>query len=107
MIQHLGQRPRRAVELWCLAVAAGLTAYFTVFMFFLVLESLEFGDVSPGMVPVPLWLPQSMMNLGLLVLTIALLDEFVSVLTGRGPSYEGAEEALLRESDPAPMADGS
>ena len=106
VIQHLGKKPRRGIELWCIAVAAALTTYFTVFMFLLVLESLEFGDVSPGMVPVPLWLPQSMMNLGLLVLTIALIDEFVCVLTGRAPSYEGTEDALLRESDPAAMAEG-
>ncbi len=107
VIQHLGHRQRHAIELWCIAVAAGLTAFFTVFMFLLVLESLEFGDVSPGMVPVPLWLPQSMMNLGLLVLTVALVDEFVCVLTGRAPSYEGTEDALLRDKNPTVVTDGS
>jgi len=97
LLHHLSAPHRRLVELWCVAVSAGLTAYFTVYMALLVQESVVYGDVSPGMVPVPLWLPQSAMALGLLVLTIALLDEFVTLLGGGVASYEGTEDALLHE----------
>ncbi len=51
------------------------------------LESLEYGDVSPGMVPVALWIPQSAMALGLVILTISLLDSFVEALRGQVPAY--------------------
>ncbi len=98
LIQHLSGRPRRAIELWCLGSAAMLTAYFTWFLIALVFESLKFGDVSPGMVPVPLWIPQSGMALGLVVLTIALFDELVTVLRGGRPSYQGKGESLMAEA---------
>lgn len=107
LIQHLSGRPRRAIELWCLGSAAMLTAYFTWFLIALVFESLEFGDVSPGMVPVPLWIPQSGMALGLVVLTIALVDELVTVLRGGRPSYQGKGESLMAEvSEPEPGTSG-
>ncbi len=105
IIQNLGGRPRRLVELWCLAVAALLVGYFALYTFFLVAESLTFGDLSFGMVAVPLWLPQMTMALGLLVLTVALVDEFVAVLRGRRPSYQDAATELS-EAGPSPPAPG-
>lgn len=93
LIGRLAPRPRRRVELWCLAAGAALAGYFTWSSLRLVLESLEFGDVSPGMVPVPLWIPQAAVTLGLAVFTLALLDELVSVARGRPPGYLPAEEA--------------
>lgn len=106
IIQNLDGRPRRLLELWCLAVAASLVGYFTFYTFFLVAESITFGDLSYGMVPVPLWLPQTAVAVGLLVLTVALVDEFVAVLRGRRPSYQdGATE--LSEAGPSHPAPGS
>jgi TRAP-type C4-dicarboxylate transport system permease small subunit len=49
--------------------------------------SFELDDVSQGLVPVKLWIPQSAMALGLWILLIALLDDFVLTLRGRTPSY--------------------
>jgi hypothetical protein len=39
------------------------------------------------------------MLLGLVILSIALLDELVSVLRGGVPSYESKGEKLLRDKD--------
>lgn len=88
LITHVHGRARRAMELSCVAVALAVSAYFAWFTFDLVLESLEYGDVSPGMVPVSLWIPQLSLALGLVVLVIALLDEFVCVARGGEPGYE-------------------
>lgn len=99
LIQHLGDQARRLVELWCLLLAGALSGYFTYFILNLVRESLEFGDVSTGIVPVPLWIPQLAMGLGLIVLTVALIDEFVGVLRGRRPSYQGRGEGLMVDAD--------
>jgi TRAP-type C4-dicarboxylate transport system permease small subunit len=93
IIQHITGSRRRWIELWCIGAAAGITAYFAYFAIRLVLESIEFGDVSPGMVPVPLWLPQTTIGVGLVILVIALVDEFVSVLRGNEPSYETTADA--------------
>lgn len=88
LITHLGGGARRLMELGCIAVALAVSAYFAWFMFDLVLESFEYDDVSPGMVPVKLWIPQLSLALGLVVLVVALLDEFVCVAMGRQPGYE-------------------
>lgn len=97
IIQRLSGRPRRAVELWCTGLAAVLAVYFAFFTVMLVWDSFRFGDLSPGLVPVPLWLPQSAVALGLVILAIALIDEFCAVARGANPSYEGQEDALLAE----------
>lgn len=88
IIHNLPPRARRFIELWCTAVAGSMTGYFAWYATQLVLESLRFNDLSPGIVPVPLWIPQMPVALGLAVLTIALADDFVRVLRGKLPTYE-------------------
>lgn len=88
-IRRITEARRPWIELWCVTVGAGISGFFTWFAFSLMLESIEFGDVSPGMVPVPLWIPQGAVTLGLLVLTIAFVDEVVMILNGKTPSYRG------------------
>ncbi|WP_316979335.1 TRAP transporter small permease [Shumkonia mesophila] len=87
IIQTLSTAQRRFVEIWCAGLGAVLSAYFAVYTVGLVVESIEFGDVSPGMVALPLWIPQVPMAIGLIVLTVALVDEFFEALAGREPSY--------------------
>ena len=82
LVQRLRPRWRRRAEWWSSGFGAFLTAYFSWYMADLVLQSWRFGDVSPGIVSVPLWIPQSAMAVGLIVLTIALVDMFVTVVTG-------------------------
>lgn len=90
---------RRVIEVWCCALG-GLTAgYFTWWAGALTLESWRFGDMSFGMVPVPLWIPQSAMVLGLAVLTVSFLDELAGVLRGRTPSFEAAGTALAQAGE--------
>ena len=93
LLAHLPPRVRHAAELWCVAAALFVSGYFAWYAFGLVGESLEFRDVSSGIVPVPLWLPQSVMALGLSVLTLAFADELWQLLRGRPTSYAEAEAA--------------
>jgi TRAP-type C4-dicarboxylate transport system permease small subunit len=94
VLQNLPTRPRVAVEAWCLAAACGLSGYFAWYTAGLVRESHAFGDVSSGMVAVPLWIPQTAMLAGLIVLTIALADELQAVLRGRRPTYLDEQSAF-------------
>lgn len=87
VLQRFGIGARRVAELWCVAMSAAVSVYFTWYTVGLVLESIQFGDLSPGIVPVPLWIPQAAMAVGLAVLAIALLDELVSLLRGGVPRY--------------------
>ena len=91
--RHTG-RNRRAIEIWCLVFAAAFSAFFAFHAVLLVLDSHAFGEVSVGMVPVPLWIPQGFMAFGLVVLAIAVLDDLVRVLRGGGPSYRDMEGSL-------------
>ncbi len=99
VITNLNKRVRHFFEIWCLLLASLVTIYFSWYTLFLVLDSFEYQDLSSGMVAVPLWIPQSAMLVGLLILAIALLDEFILSLSGKKPSYVGAGEKLLGNDD--------
>ena len=88
---------KKAIELWCTGVAALAMGYFAVNAVYFAYESFVFGDISPGLIAAPFWIPQSSMALGAVILTIALIDEFVLVLKGGEPSYEENIEAVLAD----------
>jgi len=85
---------RRVIELWCIGITLVVLAALTYQAVLLAHGSFVFGDLSPGLMAVPFWIPQSGMALGVAILTIALADEFVCVLLRGGtPTY------LQTESD--------
>ncbi len=90
VLHHMHGAPRRALEIACLAVATFLVGLFAWFTCDMTLTSYELNDVSQGLVPVPLWIPQSGMALGLVVLAVAFVDDLVAMLRGRRTSYETA-----------------
>ena len=87
VLRYLGVSPRRWVECFCLLVGASLTGYFSWYAFRLVWDSFQFGDLAFGMIPLPLWIPQSAMVLGSVALFIALLDDLVRAIAGHSVSY--------------------
>ncbi len=99
VIGRLPSGIRKAVEFWCVLVAAGISVYFSWYTAALAWESYKYHDLSPGMVAVPIWIPQSAMLLGLLVLSLALVEELFSILSGKQPSYAGKGEKLLVDDE--------
>ena len=97
VIGNLPKKVQRMIEGWCIGVASAITLYFTWYTAKLTYESYAYHDLSPGMVAVPIWIPQMAMLTGLAILSIALLDELFSVFSGRVPSYTGKGEKLLGE----------
>ncbi|MFT6303991.1 MAG: TRAP-type C4-dicarboxylate transport system permease small subunit [Granulosicoccus sp.] len=77
----------RILNLWAVGVSIALLLYMTYWAFDLVYFSYKFNDISPGLLAIPFWIPQSVMAIGLLVLNIALIDELVSIIKGQEPSY--------------------
>ena len=106
VVQNLPVRIRHWVELWCVSAAGAVTIFFTAYTAFLTHESFIYNDLSPGMVAVPIWIPQTAMLLGLVVLSIALIDELVALLSGREASYEGKGENLLDNQPVANVEEG-
>ncbi len=92
LLTRLHGRMRRAFELWCLAMALLLSGMFALFSVRMVLDSYTFNDISTGMIPVPLWIPQLSMALGSILFVVALVQEFVHVVRGEEPGYMRAED---------------
>ncbi len=95
VVGNLSKGVQRVVEIWCTGVAAGIALYFTWYTALLTHESYVYHDLSSGMIAVPIWIPQMAMLAGLVILSIALIDELVAILSGGTPSYAGKGEKLL------------
>jgi TRAP-type C4-dicarboxylate transport system permease small subunit len=92
---------RRGLEVLCLAIAIAINGYFGWSSVEMVWISYALNDVSQGLVPIKLWIPQSGMALGLIILLFALIDDLVVTLLGGDPSYEVAEAAKPGANAPA------
>ncbi len=103
-IQHTPPRLRRIIEFWCVGLATAVSIYFAWYTGLLVMEAYEYNDLSSGMIPVPLWIPQSGMLVGLIVLSIALIDELFGLCSGADPSYHNKGENLLEDKEPIPTS---
>ena len=74
VLQRLPERSQWVLELAALALGALMVGYATVYAGLLLGESWSYGDMSTGIVAIPLWIPQMSMVVGLLLLTVALVD---------------------------------
>ncbi|MGO1461768.1 MAG: TRAP transporter small permease [Marinobacter sp.] len=83
VLQQLPKHVQRIMDMAVTLVAAAVTGFATWHSAWLTWDSYDYGDLSIGMVPVPLWIPQLVMTLGLAWLLIALLDALASLATGR------------------------
>lgn len=91
VISRVPPRAQRWLEVWCAGLGAVGTAIATYFTVRLTYDAWRFGDAVTGMVPVPLWIPQSAMILGLTILTVAFVDVFLSVLLHGRPPYDSTQ----------------
>ena len=83
VLQSVGPRARRALEIFSLFGAVVLSVAFAWYSIELSLGSYRFHDISTGNDATPLWIPQIAMAAGTIVLAIAFIDEFVLELLGR------------------------
>ena len=88
LLERLHGRARQAAEIVALGIATGFILYFTRYAVQMTYDSWRFNDMAQGVVAVPLWIPQLGFAGGLAILSIAVIDEMISVLRGRRPSYE-------------------
>ncbi|WP_369920247.1 hypothetical protein AB8E32_18400 [Marinomonas polaris] len=50
-----------------------------------------------AIIPVPLWIPQLPVAIGMIALNLAILDALITVLRGKKPTYSEQEDALSLE----------
>ncbi|MFT5787054.1 MAG: TRAP-type C4-dicarboxylate transport system permease small subunit [Ascidiaceihabitans sp.] len=89
---RLPVRAQFFMEGFVLIVASALIGYATWFLIGLVLESIHYGDVSNGIVPVALWIPQSVATFGVGLLLIAIVHTFVDLLVAGKPILSTPDE---------------
>ncbi len=90
-----GRLPRPlawAAELLALTLGLVFSVFASWHMAGLVAESWRYGDRSPGIIAVPLWIPQTVVTLGLAILAIAFADLLVQALLRRSPVIRDQDE---------------
>ncbi len=83
-----GPRLRLIADLFSLALCGLISAAAVYFMANLTYESYRFGDKSPGILAIPIWIAQLPLTAGLAILTIAFADLFMRTLIGGKPLPE-------------------
>lgn len=99
LTQHLPQRMQRRAELGSLAVAALITVWLGCWAVDLAMEAYRYDDKSNGLLAIPLWIPQGMMALGIVLMAVSLIEEFVNVLRGRETSYQQRAHVVPEDED--------
>ena len=91
LISRFAPAPRLISELFSLAVGGLLSGFASYYMIRLTIESWQYGDLSYGIVAIPIWIPQTAVSAGLVILTIAFADLFLGTLRARAPVLRGEE----------------
>lgn len=91
LLQAITGRPRRVMELWALLAGTALAAAFAFYSVKLAWDSHLFNDISTGNDATPLWIPQSGMAIGTVILLIAFIDELI--LEWRKPSAQAGQDS--------------
>ncbi len=95
VMERLTGRSRRALEIVAGTVSIVCVAWAAWWIGRLAHDSWRFGEVTTGLVPLPVWVPQAALFFGLVVLLIAMLEDLAALLMGRAPSF-------LRQGEGAP-----
>jgi TRAP-type C4-dicarboxylate transport system permease small subunit len=99
LLEKLGERVRRRVEIACLSIAAVAVGYLAYWANKFTYESWQFNELAQGLLPLPIWIPQASFAIGSLLLLVAVVDELVIVLRGGKPSYVAAVEERHARGD--------
>lgn len=97
-IKFLSPKARKIQEFAILVAAVLLCGFMSYYTIHLVWESYVFEEVSYGYIPIPIWMPQVPVALGVVMLNIAIIDALWSLVTGNNPSYMSHEDELDLES---------
>ncbi len=92
LTERLPPRARRWLEVAALAVAAAFVGYLAAWAVAYTHESWRIHDMPTGQLAVPLWIPQSALALGALLLLLAVIEDLAVALRGGVPSYARAAE---------------
>lgn len=87
-------RARSAIEIWAVAASSLLALLLAIFSVRLVMQSIQFNDISTSMDATPLWIPQLSMSVGAVIFCISVFDRLVQVI--RSPAVAQTDGEALR-----------
>ncbi len=87
LVDRMTGKRRKAVEFLALGFAIVAVGWATWWIGRLVYDSWRFHEVTMGLVPILVWIPQSALLFGMAVLLLAMVEDFVRLIRGRTPSY--------------------
>lgn len=90
-LRWFGEGADRLMTGFALLVGIGLSAFAAWAVLVQTMITYRNGSVSFGIIPMPLWVPQTVMTLGIIIFLIALVDEMVQLLRGGEPSFRHEE----------------
>jgi TRAP-type C4-dicarboxylate transport system permease small subunit len=99
LLEVVSARQRRALELISLTIGTVAVSYLAWWACRFTQESWAFNELAQGLLPIPMWIPQSSFALGSILLLIALVDELIIVLRGGRPTYVTAVEERHAKGD--------
>jgi TRAP-type C4-dicarboxylate transport system permease small subunit len=99
LLENVPAGTRRVLELASLAIGTVSVAYLTWWACRFTYESWVFDELSQGLLPMPMWIPQSSFALGSILLLVAIVDELIIVVRGGRPTFVTAVEARHAAGD--------
>ena len=99
LLEHVSAPVRRLLELVSLVIGSISVGYLTWWACRFTYESWVFEELSQGLLPIPMWIPQSSFAIGAILLLIAVVDELILVIRGRRPTYVTAVEERHAKGD--------
>ncbi len=84
LLNALNSKARHWMNIWCFSVATLIGWYVVYYIWRMIGFAIKFNDVSQGQDATPLWIAQSPVLVGSIILAIALTDNLVTLLlTGK------------------------
>lgn len=99
LVSKLDVGRRRTFEIGALTFGVAFSAYLAFWAIRMTWNSHVYGVMSDGLLVLPIWVPQLSFVLGAVLFLVAMIDEFVRVLSGRRPTYVIAVEERHARGD--------
>ncbi|WP_325895353.1 TRAP transporter small permease [Grimontia sp. NTOU-MAR1] len=90
-IQRLPESLQRPLETLVLTLAFLLLCFCSYYCTYMVWESYDFEEVTHGYIPIPLWIPQVPLAVGMIAFNLAVLDSLIGNIRGITPHYKQLE----------------
>lgn len=93
LLNALHGRARWIAEVWCLLVATFFSGFLAFYLVKMTRVSWQLGDRSEGADAIHLWIPQTLVGFGAVVLAVCVVHQLILVLFGAEAPEEGGVRA--------------